>query len=146
MKPPLRVAETDVSKSGLPVNNKNAAAITGNTLLSGAAATDSIGVNFAVGDTINVNGTNITFTTATTGANDGTHIPVDSNITALLGKIDALSGNVVTPSTVTAGAIVLHTGTVNNLAITSTSAGFASLGLTSPVTVVRNGGATALQY
>jgi flagellar hook-associated protein 3 FlgL len=123
------------SKSGLQANNKNAVAVSGNTLLSGAAATDSIGVNFAVGDTISVNGTNITFTTATTGTNDGTHIPVDSNITALLGKIDALSGNVVTPSTVTAGAVVLHTGTANNLTITSTSAGFASLGLTSPVTV-----------
>jgi flagellar hook-associated protein 3 FlgL len=144
--PPLRVAGTapfgDNSASGLQVNNKNAVPVTGNTLLSGAAATDSIGGNFAVGDTISVNGTNLIFTTATTGANDGTHIPVDSNITALLGKIDALSGNVATPSTVTAGAIVLHTGTVNNLAITSTSAGFASLGLTSPVTVVRNGGAT----
>src|SRR5207237_622298 len=96
-----------------------------------------------VGDTINVNGTNISFTTATTGANDGTHIPVDSDITALLGKIDALSGNASAPSTVTAGAIVLHTGTANNLTITSSSAGFASLGLASPVNVVRNGGATA---
>jgi flagellar hook-associated protein 3 FlgL len=142
--PPMRVAETDVSKSGLPVNNKNAAAVTGNTLLSGAAATDSIGVNFAVGDTITVNGKNITFTTATTGINDANHIPVDSNITALLGKIDALSGNVVTPSTVSAGAIVLHTGAVNDLTITSTSAGFASLGLSSPVTVSRTAGATAL--
>lgn len=130
----------DNTKSGLQVNNKNAVAITGNTLLSGLAATDSIGVNFAVNDVITVNGTNLTFTTATTGLNDATHIPVDSNITALLGKIDALSGNVITPSTVVAGAIVLHTGTANNLNIVSTSAGFAALGLTSPVNVVRTGG------
>jgi hypothetical protein len=135
------VTYLDNSQSGPSVNNKNAVAVTGNTLLSGAAATDSIGTNFSVGDTINVNGTNITFTTATTGTNDATHIPVDSSITALLGKIDALSGNVTNPSTVTNGAIVLHTGTANNLTITSSSTAFASLGLTSPVSVVRNGGA-----
>ena len=132
----------DNSQSGLQVNNKNAVAVTGNTLLSGAATTDSIAANFAVGDTISVNGTNITFTTATTGTNDATHIPVDSNISALLGKIDAISGNVTTPSIVTGGAIVLHTGTANNLTITSSSAGFTALGLTSPVSVGRNGGAT----
>jgi flagellar hook-associated protein 3 FlgL len=140
----------DNSSSGLQVNNKNAVAVTGNTLLSGAAATDSIGTNFAIGDTITVNGQSITFTAASTalppGANDPNNIPLDSSITALLGKIDVLSGNVgpgTTPSTVTNGSVVLHTGTANNLAITSTSAGFASLGLTTPVNVARNGGATA---
>jgi flagellar hook protein FlgE len=132
----------DNTKTGLAVNNKNAVAITGATLLSGAATTDSIGVNFAVGDTIVVNGTTVTFTTAATGTNDATHIPVDQSITALLGKIDAISGNTGTASTVTAGAVVLHTGTANDLTITSTSAAFASLGLTSPVTVVRTGGGT----
>jgi flagellar hook-associated protein 3 FlgL len=146
--PPVRVAPAgtflDNTSSGLQVNNKAAVAVTGNTLLSGAAGTDSIGANFAIGDTINVNGTNITFTTATTGANDATHIPVNSNITALLGKIDALSGNVTNPSTVTNGAIVLHTGTASNLAITSASAGFASLGLTTPVNVSRVPAATFL--
>jgi flagellin-like hook-associated protein FlgL len=146
--PPLRTVGTtafgDNSTSGTQVNNKNAVAVTGNTLLSGAAATNSIGVDFAVGNTINVNGTPITFT-ASGGTNDATHIPVDSNITALLGKIDALSGNVSNPSTVSAtGAIVLHSGTANDLTITSTAAGFVSLGLTTPVNVTRNGGATAL--
>jgi len=132
----------DNTKSGLQVNNKNGVAITGATLLSGAAATDSLGVNFAVGETIVVNGTAITFTTATSGANDATHIPVDSSITALLGKIDGLSGNLGTASTVTAGGIVLHTGTANDLSITSNASAFSSLGLTSPVTVVRTGGGT----
>ncbi len=125
--PPLRVGGTtlfaDNSTTGLQVNNKNAVAVTGNTLLSGAAATDSIGANFSAGDTITVNGQLLTFT-ASGGANDGTHIPVDSNITALLGKIDALSGNVgpgTTPSTVVNGSVVLHTGTANNLTITTTT-------------------------
>jgi flagellar hook-associated protein 3 FlgL len=138
----------DNSSSGLQVNNKNAVAVTGVTLLSGAAATDSIGTNFAIGDAIGVNGQSITFTAASpAGLNDGTHIPVDSNITALLGKIDALSGNVgpgTTPSSVVNGAVVLHTGTANDLKITSTNlTAFTSLGLTSPVNVPRNGGATA---
>ena len=125
--PPLRVGGTtlfaDNSTTGLQVNNKNAVAVTGNTLLSGAAATNSIGTNFSAGDTITVNGQLLTFT-ASGGANDGTHIPVDSNITALLGKIDALSGNVgpgTTPSAVVNGSVVLHTGTASNLTITTTT-------------------------
>ncbi|ABD87047.1 flagellar hook-basal body complex protein [Rhodopseudomonas palustris] len=129
----------DNTKSGLQVNSKNATAITGATKLSGASPSDSTNVNFAVGDTVKVNGTDI-IVTASGGLDDGTHIPVDSTITNLLGKIDALSGNNVTPSTVTGGGVVLHTGTAADLSIVSTSAGFASLGLTSPVTVVRTGG------
>ncbi|KIZ38950.1 MULTISPECIES: flagellar hook-basal body complex protein [Rhodopseudomonas] len=132
----------DNSKTGLQVNSKNGTAVTGATLLSGASPSDSTAVNFAAGDVINVNGTDITVTVSG-GANDATHIPVDSTITALLGKIDAISGNTGTASTVTAGAMVLHTGTSADLTITSTSAGFASLGLTSPVKVVRTGGGSA---
>ncbi len=132
---------SDNTKSGTQTNNKNGVAITGATTLSGAAATNSIGVNFAVGDVVNVNGTAITFT-ASGGLNDATHIPVDGAISSLLGKIDAISGNTGSPSTVTAGAIVLHTGTAHDLSITSTSAAFASLGLSSPVTVNRSGGGT----
>jgi flagellar hook-associated protein 3 FlgL len=145
--PPLRIAATtaflDNGTSGTQVNNKNAVAVTGNTLLSGAAATDSIGTNFSAGNTITVDGQLLTFT-APGGTNDGTHIPVDSNITALLGKIDVLSGNVgpgTTPSSVVNGSVVLHTGTANNLTITTTAPNpnpaFVSLGLTSPVNVAR---------
>jgi flagellar hook protein FlgE len=129
----------DNSKTGLQVNGKNAAAITGATTLSGAAASNSIGVDFAVGDVVNVNSTAITFT-ASGGLNDATHIPVDSPISALLAKIDLATGNLGTPSTVTAGAVVLHTGTAHDISLTSTSPALASLGLTSPVTVVRTGG------
>lgn len=137
---------SDNSKTGLQMNNKAGTAITGATTLSGAAASNSIGVNFTVGDTIVVNGTTITFTAASTaptpGASDATHIQVDDTITNLLAKIDTASGNVGTASTVTSGAVVLHTGTAHDLSITSTSAAFGSLGLTSPVTVIRNGGGT----
>jgi flagellar hook protein FlgE len=129
----------DNSRSGLQVNAKNGVAITGATTLSGAAATDSIGVNFAVGDVVTVNGTAITFT-ASGGTNDATHIPVDTPISALLAKIDLATGNTGTASTVTAGAVVLHTGTAADISLTSTSPALASLGLTSPVTVIRTGG------
>lgn len=131
----------DNTKTGLQTNNKAGVAMTGATLMSGANGSDSIPVNFAVGDTIVVNGTTLTVT-ASGGTNDSTHIPVDSSLTALLGKIDALSGNTLTPSTVAGGAVVLHTGVAADLSITSTSPGFAALGLTSPVSVPRTGGGT----
>src|SRR6185369_6480121 len=47
--------------TGTAVNNQLSAPITGATLLSGAAATDSVTPSFAVGDTITVNGTPISF-------------------------------------------------------------------------------------
>jgi flagellar hook protein FlgE len=86
------------SKLGSARNNQLAtpAPISSATALSGAAGTDSISTGFNVGDTITVNGTPpkvITFTTATTGANDANNIPIDSTIGSLLSKIDALNGN-----------------------------------------------------
>jgi flagellar hook protein FlgE len=129
---------SDNSKTGLQINNKQGTPITGATLLSGAAGTDSVGVDFAVGNTVVVNGTTITFT-ASGGLDDATHIPVDSTITNLLSKIDGVSAGGAA-STVTSGAVVLHTGVASDLAITSGAAAFASLGLSSPVAVIRNGG------
>src|SRR6267378_4829739 len=54
---------TASTATGGVVNNKAAtpAPITGATLLSGAAGTDSLATDFAAGDTITVNGTPITF-------------------------------------------------------------------------------------
>src|SRR5215470_13959725 len=53
----------DSIATGSVVNNKAAvpAPITGATLLSGAAGTDSLATNFAAGDTITVNGKTLTF-------------------------------------------------------------------------------------
>jgi len=134
----------DNSKSGLQINSKAGTAIDTATTLSGAAASNSIGVNFAVGDTISVNNngvtSTITMTTAATGVSDATHVRVDDTITNLLAKIDAISGNTGNPSGVVAGAVVVHTGTAHDVTLSSTSPAFASLGLTSPVTVVRTGG------
>src|SRR5206468_2834297 len=77
--------------TGSVVNNKAAvpAPITGATLLSGAAGTDSLGTNFAIGDTITVNGTPITFVAA--GAT-GNQLNITDSVQTLLTKIDSITG------------------------------------------------------
>ena len=120
-------------------------AITGATLLSGTATTssDSIGTAFQAGDTITVNGQNITFQAS--GASGNNQINVTDTVTQLLAKIDALSGATPSSSTVTAGAITLHTGTTSDLSITSSnSAALSALGFSSPVSQARGTGASPL--
>lgn len=138
------------SKSGSVRNNQLATPtqISSATALSGAAGTNSITTGFNVGDTITVNGTPpkvITFTTATTGANDANHIPIDSTIGSLLSKIDALNGNTTNPSGVSGGVVTLNSGLANNLSLTSSNAAaFTALGFSTPtVTATRSGGGTA---
>lgn len=109
------------------VNNKNAvpAPITGATLLSGAAATDSLATDFAAGDTITINGTPITFVAS--GAT-GNQLNITDNVQALLQKIDSITGT-TNPSTVNGGTIVLHGGNATDLTVTSSNtAAFAALG------------------
>jgi flagellar hook protein FlgE len=133
---------TDSSTSGTVQNNKAtpSAANTGATLLSGTAPSDSIATNFIAGDTITVNGNLITFMAS--GAVGNNQINVTDNITTLLGKIDALTTTAV-PSTITAGAITLHSGTASNLSVTSSnSTAFAALGFTGTATATRGGGGT----
>jgi len=133
---------TDATFTGSSVNNKAAvpAPITGATLLSGAAGTDSITSNFAAGDTITVNGTPITFVAA--GA-VGNQLNVTDSVATMLAKIDSISGT-ANPSTVSGGAITLHTGVTSNLAITSSNAAaFGALGFPPTVTQARGGGGTA---
>ena len=132
---------SDATVTGSAVNNKAAvpAPITGATALSGAAGTDSLTANFAVGDTITVNGTVVTFVAA--GA-VGNQLNVTDNVTTLLAKIDSITGT-ANPSTVSGGAITLHTGTISNLTITSSNASaFGALGFPATVTATRGGGGT----
>jgi flagellin len=114
--------------SGANANAKDATPNTLATTLSGAAATDSIGTNFAAADTITVNGTVITFVAA--GAT-GNQLNVTDTIGALLAKIDQITGTAV-PSTINGtGAITLSTGTAADLVITSSNAAaWNSLGFT----------------
>jgi len=114
--------------TGSVVNNKAAipAPITGATLLSGAASTDSLATNFAAGDTITVNGTPITFVAS--GATGNNQLNVTDSVRTLLTKIDSITGT-STPSTISGGVIALHTDDAANLTVTSSnSAAFAALG------------------
>jgi flagellar hook-associated protein 3 FlgL len=119
--------------TGSVVNNKAAtpAPITGATLLSGAANTDSLATNFAAGDTITVNGTPITFVAS--GAT-GNQLNVTDSVQTLLTKIDSITGT-TTPSTISGGVITLNNDNGANLSVTSSNpAAFAALGFGSTVT------------
>lgn len=119
--------------AGSAVNNKATvpAPITGATLLSGAAATDSLATNFAAGDTITVNGMPITFVAA--GAT-GNQLNVTDSVQTLLKKIDSITGT-TNPSTINGGAITLHGGNGTDLTVTSSNtAAFAALGFGATVT------------
>jgi hypothetical protein len=112
---------------GSAVNNQDTAPapITGATLLSGTAPTDSLAASFAAGDTITVNGTPITFVAS--GAT-GNQLNITDSVQTLLAKIDSITGT-GTPSTVTGGAIALHGGDGDSLTISSSNAAaFAALG------------------
>lgn len=117
---------------GSAVNSKAAAPITGATLLSGAAASNSIATNFAAGDTITVNGTTLSFVAS--GAT-GNQLNVTDSVQTLLSKIDQITGT-ATPSTISAtGAITINTNDAPDLSISSSnSAAFASLGFSGTVT------------
>jgi flagellar hook protein FlgE len=131
----------DATVAGSPSTNQATppAAITTSTLLSGTAPSDSISSSFAVNDTINVNGTVITFTAAGTGVQDATHIRIDDDVGTLLSKIGAITG--VTPTVDATGVITLHTGTAQTLSITSSNtSALTALGFTSPVTLARGTG------
>jgi flagellar hook-associated protein 3 FlgL len=122
--------------TGSVVNNKAAvpAPITGATLLSGAAGTDSLGTNFAAGDTITVNGTPITFVAA--GAT-GNQLNLTDSVQTLFTKIDSITGT-STPSTVSGGVITLHTDNAASLTVTSSNvAAFGALGFGATVTATQ---------
>jgi len=134
---------TTGTSTGSVVSNQMAtpAPVTGATLLSGAANTDSLAAGFANGDTITVNGTPITFVTS--GA-VGNQLNVTDSVQTLLSKIDSITGTSI-PSTISGGVITLHTDDAASLAVTSSnSAAFAALGFsgtaTAPVPPLRVGG------
>ncbi|WP_316184668.1 MULTISPECIES: flagellar protein [unclassified Bradyrhizobium] len=125
---------TASSVSGTVVNNKLAtpAPITGATLLSGGAGSDSIATSFATGDTITVNGQTLTFVAS--GANGNNQINVGDSVQTLLSKIDTLSGT-STPSTVSGGVITLRTNDAAGFSVSSSNAGaFGALGFSGTVT------------
>lgn len=121
-------------------------AITGSTLLSGAATAGGAEVlssGFSAGppaDTITVDGQTLTFMAS--GASGPNQINITDNISTLLSKIDGLSG--ATGSSISGGVITLNTGTASTLTVSSSnSTAFAALGFTSSITKTRDGGGTA---
>jgi flagellar hook-associated protein 3 FlgL len=105
--------------TGSVANNQVAppAAITGATALSGVAGTNSLSSGFAAGDSITVNGTQITFVAS--GAT-GNQLNVTDSVQTLLSKIDQITGT-STPSTIDGGAITLHTDNAANLSVTGST-------------------------
>ena len=151
----------DSTITGAAKNNKltSPTAITTSTLLSGGTNTNSLTTNFTSADTIAINltsgGTTTTQTIAFYDSSSGGSAGSAANTTYLdlasatvgnlLSTIDGLSGAAPgTPSTISGGAITLHSGTANDLKITTTNTtAFGALGLTAPVNVPRTGGGTA---
>ena len=131
----------DATSGGSAQNNKASSPVpnTGATALSGATPSNSISANFAVNDTITVNGTVVTFVAA--GA-VGNQLNVTDTIATLLAKIDSITTTAI-PSTISGGAITLHSGTASDLTVSSSnSTAFAALGFTGTVTALRTGGGT----
>ncbi len=128
---------TDSTATGSLVNNQAglpSAPITGATLLSGAAGTDSLTTSFAAGNTITVNGTPITFVAS--GAT-GNQLNVTDSVQTLLAKIDSITGT-STPSTVSGGVITLHTDNAASLTVTSSNAAaLGALGFGATVTAIQ---------
>jgi flagellar hook protein FlgE len=118
---------------------------TATVLGSGGAGTDSL--NFHVGDSIVVNGTTINIVAGAAGSATLPNVALGDTVGTLLNRIDTITGTFGTPnaSTITGGAITLHTGTTSTLTITSGGPGgsFAELGFGSALTLLRTPPLTA---
>src|SRR6202158_1821364 len=115
----------DATVTGAAALNKAAtpAPITAATALSGASPSDSLTTNFAVGATIVVDGTTLTFVNTGTAGNS---IDVTDTVGTLLTKIGSLTGVAPTINAST-GAITLHTGTASNISVSSSAPAFGAL-------------------
>jgi hypothetical protein len=137
-------ASTVTGGAELNDNTGTAVAITGATLLAGAAggASDNLSDNFQATDTIVVNGVTINFNSGggTTGSATAGTLDIDvtiSDVDDVLAAIDAITGTTI-PSTVGTGAdagkVLLQTGTNQDLIISGS--GLGRLGLSAGSTSV----------
>jgi flagellar hook protein FlgE len=115
------------------------APITTATALSGTSPSDSLTASFVANNTITVGSQTLTFMAS--GATGPNQINITDNVGTLLSKIDALSGNTgagTTASSITGGAITLHSGTAADLSVSSNNAtAFAALGFAGTATATR---------
>jgi flagellar hook-associated protein 3 FlgL len=113
------------SATGTVADNQLAtpAPITSATLLSGTAPSDSLTSGFANGDSINVNGTTITFSGSPNSLTTPPYNinPATSTVGNLLTAIDSITGT-STPSTVSGGVVTLNTGNAANFSISAPAA------------------------
>ena len=142
----------DSTVTGAVALNENspAAAITGTTTLSGATSTNSLTSSFHAGDTLTVNGKTITFVTTggtSTSATGGVIDLTSGTVQDILDAVDKVTGTFGGPdaSTITGGAITLHTGTSGtSLSVASSNASaFDALGFTTTATAAPTGGGSA---
>jgi flagellar hook-associated protein 3 FlgL len=131
---------TASSAIGTAKNNQAAppAPISGATALSGTAPSNSISPGFAVGDTITVNGTTLSFVAS--GAT-GNQLNVTDSIQTLMSKIDQITGT-SKPSSIHGGSITINTDDAASLSISgSTPGALAALGAlgfsSSPITATQ---------
>src|SRR6185437_6814711 len=128
------------------------AAISGATLLSGAATTGStdLATGITTGDTLVVNGTTFTFTAGTTS---GTTIGIGDTLTHLLSAIDTVAGGTSSVSaggaiTIGAGAngLTLSGGALTKLGLSTIAAGDGLAGQTLSIGATGGGTATAITF
>ncbi|MGC2811498.1 MAG: flagellar hook-basal body complex protein [Bradyrhizobium sp.] len=137
--PPTPFGDNTVTGSAALNQAATPAPITAATALSGTAPSNSLSTSFVAGDTITVDGTAITFVNS--GAT-GNQLNVTDTVGTLLNKIGAITG--VTPTiNASTGAITLHTGTAQNLSVSSSAPAFGALGFNTTMTASRTGGGTA---
>ena len=137
--PPTPFGDNTVTGSAALNQAATPAPITTATALSGTAPSNSLTTSFVAGDTITVDGTVITFVAS--GAT-GNQLNVTDTVGTLLNKIGAITG--VTPTiNASTGAITLHTGTAQNLSVSSSAPAFGALGFNTTMTASRTGGGTA---
>ncbi|MFZ5736948.1 flagellin-like hook-associated protein FlgL [Rhodopseudomonas thermotolerans] len=149
--PVVVAAAVDNSAAGsaLTVGTAGATAAGTNLISELTNGATSTATGPAAGDSITVNGKTITFTTAGAASKDseGNYtIGIDQTVNSLLDTIDTINGNTGLTSTVTAGAITLHTGTNSPLTIGDNSGGtvLTKLGLTAQ-TINTTAAATSTQ-
>ena len=97
-----------------------AAPITAATKLSGVAGSDSLTSGFANGDSINVNGTTITFSANPNSLSSPPYNinPATSTVGNLLSAIDSITGT-STPSSIDGGAVTLNTDNAASFSISA---------------------------
>jgi flagellar hook protein FlgE len=125
-----------------------AAPITGATLLTGTAPSDSMTHQFTATDTLTVNGQTITFSTSaatSTSATGGVINLTTGTVQDIVDAIDKVTGTFGTSgaSSISAGAITLNTGVASDLSVASSASGstaFGALGFSTTASAARTGG------